>query len=119
MLSIPQIDFKPMIETQKTIAFRNSRELNSYFSDCANAIYDTYDSIFELEQNIKRLPKEKVQSTLDYLEQIKPLVTQFLDLLQETDFDCKNRDRLISMLEGLKDMLSRLIQRLTKIESNA
>lgn len=109
---IPQIDFKALVEKQKVIAFRNTRELNSYFSDCANAIYPTYDSLFELEQDAKKIPNDEIESTLAYLEQLPPLVIQFLNLLQETDFDCKNLDRINSMLYGIKDMLPGVILRL-------
>lgn len=112
--TIPQIDFNALIEKHKTIAFRNPREINSYFYNLDKTIYPTYDSIFELEQDIKKLPVDQIQSTLAYLKQILPLVTQFLLLLQKTDFDCKNRDRLNSMLEGIKHMLPGLIHKLQK-----
>ncbi len=112
---IPQIDFLPLIEKQKNVAFRNTREADSYFSDCVNAIYDTYDAICELDTDIKKLPTDQVQTTLIYLEQIKPLVTQFLDLLADMDFDCKNHDRLNSMLSDLEKDLPGAITKLQKM----
>ncbi len=114
MFTIPQIDFKALIEKQKSITFRSPREVNSYFYNCDKTIYPVFDSLFELEQGIKKLPIEEIKSTLAYLEKLPPLLPQFLDLLKETDFDCKNRDRINSMLEGIKDMLPGVIQRLQK-----
>lgn len=112
MKNVPQIDFDVLIEKQKNTSFKNNREVDKFYSDCANEVYDTFDAVCELADDIRQLPSESITVTLEYLERIKPQVSQYLDLLDETDFDCKNFDRLHHQLVTIEEELPDIIDEL-------
>ena len=111
MAEIPQFDIAQIIEKQKTVSFKNSREVDSYYLDCANSLYETYEFILEGEDTFKGIDKEQA---LKYLETLLLQISELLDLLEDVDFDSKNLDRFETCLVELEEEIPRMQKHLAQ-----
>lgn len=111
-LTIPKVHFKEQIEKYRNMAFKNEREADSWYLECANFVYDIYEAVCELETDAKKINAAEISEAIDYFEKLKLEVTEFLDLLEDKYFDCKNFDRLNNELGTMEEQLPGIIEQL-------
>jgi hypothetical protein len=119
MIAIPEIDLRTIIDNHKATAFKTELTADDYFFDRANEIYDTFDGLCELTlPKIKKLSEQDLKDTLDYAEQLQPLVTEYLDYLDDNYWECHNYDRLHSELSSMEEDLSKAISKMKKLSAS-
>lgn len=117
-LTVPKIELKEQIENYRSVAFKNVREADAWYLNCANFIYDSYEAICELEENTKLIDVTEIPETITYLERLKTEASEFLDLLEDKYFDCKNFDRLNHLLGTLEEAIPAIITELKMLSKN-
>lgn len=113
-LTVPKVNLKEQIEKYRVASFKNVREADSWYLECANLLYDMYEAICELESDAQKINPVEISETVAYLETLKPEVTEFLDLLEDKYFDCKNFDRLNNELGTIEEALPAIISALKR-----
>ena len=113
MIAIPEIDLRAILEKHKAATFKNTWAADGYFMDRANEVFDTFDALCELTlPKIKKLSEQDLKDTLAYAEQLQPLVTEYLDYLDDNYWECHNYDRLHSTLSSMEEDLVKVIKKI-------
>ena len=106
---LAKVNLSEQIEKYKTISFKNVREADGWYLECANSIYDTYEMVCSLDENVKNISEDDISEMRDYLEQLHLQAGQFLDLLEDKYFDCKNYDRLNHVLGTIEQEIPAIL----------
>ena len=82
------------------------KQIDEFFSELTNKIYDTYDYICELDETpiyIKTLSSKEIEVLKGNLQRINKQSIELNDMLCDIDYENKNIDRTQHMLNELEE----------------
>ncbi|HOY30274.1 MAG TPA: hypothetical protein PKW80_00195 [Bacteroidales bacterium] len=105
------LDFSEFIRSLKHIRIAGGIRFENFLFNFQNKIGDTHDYLIDtLPYVISPVTKNKSKQMLVDLGRIYSQSSSALDILYKINYDSKNMDRIINMLEILKDESDKFIK---------
>jgi len=103
------LNLRKFIKTINTFPFASHPEFNFLLRDITNYVYDAYEYILDLPDEIEKLNPSKRKKLKEDLEKLLPQVTALMDLLCSLDFDSKEMDRTQYILGTMEEEIPEVI----------
>jgi len=99
----PVFDFKPLIDKHLTAPFRRARDWEHFYSESGDDIYDTYEYLIQIKDEIEEATADEKSELLAYVNSLEPLISQFMDLVYDAGFYSHDYDQLWHRLSSMED----------------
>ena len=110
--TVAEFDIQELINKHRKPTFRKPVEWDVFYADAYENVYDTYEYISQLRNEVTNIDSFDKAQVLFYINLLEPKLNRLLNLMYKTGFKSQYYDRLWAELYSIRNEIPRIREQL-------